>query len=146
MSSARNAGESAICPVCAQPSAEIARVECAKCRRECDLPGVRATLLFDDGARILREFVTLSDYCHVFVIGGSPCTDLTYAGQEHGRLGICGPDSVFSLQCTSRYTYLVQSFLRHISAFLSKMQVQCTMIISLSSEPALASRTSHETK
>ena len=52
-------------------------------------------LLFDDGARILREFVTLGDYCHVFVIGGSPCTDLTYAGQEHGRLGICGPDSVF---------------------------------------------------
>ena len=29
-------------------------------------------LLFDDGARILREFVTLSDSCHVFVIGGSP--------------------------------------------------------------------------
>ena len=52
-------------------------------------------ILFDDGARILREFVTLSDSCHVFVIGGSPCTDLTYAGQEHGRLGICGPDSVF---------------------------------------------------
>ena len=52
-------------------------------------------LIFDDKARILREFVTLSDYCHVFVIGGSPCTDLTYAGQEHGRLGICGPDSVF---------------------------------------------------
>ena len=52
-------------------------------------------LLFDDKARILREFVTLSDYCHVFVIGGSPCTDLTYAGQEHGRLGTCGPESVF---------------------------------------------------
>ena len=33
VSSARNAGESAICPVRAQPSAEIARVECAKCRR-----------------------------------------------------------------------------------------------------------------
>ena len=32
VSSARNAGESAICPVCAQPSAEIVRVECAKCR------------------------------------------------------------------------------------------------------------------
>ena len=52
-------------------------------------------LLFDDKARILREFVTLSDYCHVFVIGGCPCTDLTYAGQEHGRLGICSPESVF---------------------------------------------------
>ena len=52
-------------------------------------------LLFDDKARVLKKFVTLSDYCHVFVIGGSPCTDLTYAGQEHGRLGICGPESVF---------------------------------------------------
>ena len=41
VSSARNAGESAICPVCAQPSAEIVRVECAKCRRECDLSGAR---------------------------------------------------------------------------------------------------------
>ena len=38
VSSARNAGESAIRPaVPAQPSAEIVRVECAKCRRECDL-------------------------------------------------------------------------------------------------------------
>ena len=39
--SARNAGESAMCPVRAQPSAEIVRVECAKCRRECDLPAAR---------------------------------------------------------------------------------------------------------
>ena len=52
-------------------------------------------LIFDDKASILREFVTLGEYCHVFVIGGSPCTDLTYAGQEHGRLGICGPANVF---------------------------------------------------
>ena len=44
VSSARNAGESAICRLRAQPSAEIVRVECAKCRRECDSPGVRATL------------------------------------------------------------------------------------------------------
>ena len=41
VSSARNAGESAICPIPPQPSAEIVRVECAKCRRECDLSGVR---------------------------------------------------------------------------------------------------------
>ena len=52
MSSARNAGESAICPVCAQPSAEIVRVECAKCRRECDLSGVRATLCGDRACRV----------------------------------------------------------------------------------------------
>ena len=44
VSSARNAGESAMCRVPAQPSAEIVRVECAKCRRECDLPAARATL------------------------------------------------------------------------------------------------------
>ena len=36
-SRARNAGESAICPGRGQPSAEIARVEGARCRRECDL-------------------------------------------------------------------------------------------------------------
>ena len=42
VSSARNAGESAICRLRAQPSAEIARVECAKCRRECDLPAASA--------------------------------------------------------------------------------------------------------
>ena len=54
VSSARNAGESAICAVRAQPSAEIARVECAKCRRECDLRGARATLC-GDRARRVRE-------------------------------------------------------------------------------------------
>ena len=52
VSSARNAGESAMCPVRAQPSAEIVRVECAKCRRECDLPGVRATLCGDRACRV----------------------------------------------------------------------------------------------
>ena len=52
VSSARNAGESAICPVPAQPSAEIVRVECAKCRRECDLSGARATLCADRACRV----------------------------------------------------------------------------------------------
>ena len=52
VSNARNAGESAICPRCAQPSVEIVRVECAKCRRECDLSGVRATLCGDRACRV----------------------------------------------------------------------------------------------
>ena len=52
MSSARNAGESAICPVRAQPSVEIVRVECAKCRRECDLQAARATLCGDRACRV----------------------------------------------------------------------------------------------
>ena len=50
VSSARNAGESAICPVPAPPS-EIVRVECAKRRRECDLSGARATLCGDRAHR-----------------------------------------------------------------------------------------------
>ena len=54
VSSARNAGESAICPMRAQPSAEIVRVECAKCRRECDLSHARAALC-GDRARRVRE-------------------------------------------------------------------------------------------
>ena len=52
MSSARNAGESAICRLPAQPSAKIVRVECAKCRRECDLSGARATLCGDCACRV----------------------------------------------------------------------------------------------
>ena len=52
VSSARNAGESAICPVRAQPSTKIVRVECAKCRRECDLPAARATLCGDRASRV----------------------------------------------------------------------------------------------
>ena len=51
VSSARSAGESAICPMRARPSAEIVRVECAKCRRECDLSGARATLCGDRACR-----------------------------------------------------------------------------------------------
>ena len=52
VSSARNAGESAICPMRAQPSAEIVRVECAKRRRERDLSWTRATLCRDRACRV----------------------------------------------------------------------------------------------
>ena len=41
-----------MCRVPAQPSAEIAHVECAKCRRECDLAGARATLCGDRACRV----------------------------------------------------------------------------------------------
>ena len=54
VSSARNAGESAIESVRAQPSAEIVRVECAKRRREHDGVCARATLC-GDRARRARE-------------------------------------------------------------------------------------------
>ena len=51
VSSPRNAGESAICKLPAQPSTEIVRVECAKCRPECDLTHARATLRGDRACR-----------------------------------------------------------------------------------------------
>ena len=59
MSSARNAGESAIRRVPAQPSAEIVRVECAKCRRECDLSGPRATLVFSEESALRNNKMKL---------------------------------------------------------------------------------------
>ena len=39
-------------PAAAQPSAEIVRVECAKCRRERRAPGARATLCGDRACRV----------------------------------------------------------------------------------------------
>ena len=62
MSSARNAGESAICPVAAQPSAEIVRVECAKRRRECDLSGGRATLCGHRACRAREMQASTGDF------------------------------------------------------------------------------------
>ena len=55
VSSTRNAGESAIGSVRAIPAAEIVRVECAKCRRECDLFGPRATLCRDRACRVREK-------------------------------------------------------------------------------------------
>ena len=52
VSSVRYAGDSAICPMRAQPSAEIVHVECAKCRRQCDLSGARTTLCGDRACRV----------------------------------------------------------------------------------------------
>ena len=69
VSSARNAGESAIwfCP--AQPSAEIARVECAKCRLECGLTRSGATLCGDRACRSTMWTVGKCKDC-VFDNGG----------------------------------------------------------------------------
>ena len=52
VSSARNAGESAARRLRAQPSAEIVRVECAKCRRERRAPAARTTLCGDRACRV----------------------------------------------------------------------------------------------
>ena len=86
VSSARNAGESAICPVRAQPSAEIARVECAKCRRECKVPGARATLCGERACRV-REMQARVRF------GGCPRDPLrrscVSSARNAGERGIC---------------------------------------------------------
>ena len=68
VSSARNAGESAICPARGQPSAEIVRVECAKCRRERDWSWLRATLCEDR----VREMQARAR----FVLGAQPSAEI----------------------------------------------------------------------
>ena len=75
---ARNAGESAIwfCP--AQPSAEIVRVGCAKCRRECDLVVSGATfaeIVRVKGAKRRRE-------CVLDLAWATLCTDRACRGRE----------------------------------------------------------------
>ena len=72
VSSARNAGESAMCRVPAQPSAEIVRVECAKCRRECDVPGARATLCGDRACRV-REMQARVPAARATLCGDRAC-------------------------------------------------------------------------
>ena len=52
VSSVRNAGESSARRLRAQPSAEIVRVECAKCRRERRAPAARLTLCGDRACRV----------------------------------------------------------------------------------------------
>ena len=93
VSSARNAGESAICPVPAQPSAEIVRVECAKYRRECDLPAARATLCGDRAcrAREMQARVRVSLYARNPLrrsgVSGAKCRRLCSATLVRGVSG-----------------------------------------------------------
>ena len=50
--------------------------------------------LFSNDALILRQFISLlPQSCKVFVIGGSPCTELTRGGSDQGFLGLAGPAS-----------------------------------------------------
>ena len=63
VSNARNAGESAIRICRGQPSAEIVRVECAKCRRECDLALSRATLCGDHACRLCSTTLVRGEIC-----------------------------------------------------------------------------------
>ena len=62
VSSVRNAGESAICHMRTRPSAEIVRVECTKCRRECDLSHARATLCGDRACRVREMQASTGDF------------------------------------------------------------------------------------
>ena len=50
--------------------------------------------LFSNDALILRQSISLlPQNCRVFVIGGSPCTDLTKGSSDQGFLGLAGPAS-----------------------------------------------------
>ena len=93
MSSARNAGESAMCRVPARPSAEIVRVECAKCRRECDLSGPRATLCGDRACRV-REMQARGGFagCPRNPLRRSCVSSARNAGERRGVSGELGDE------------------------------------------------------
>ena len=56
--------------------------------------------IFEKGCLILLQAYRIAPTAKWFIIGGSPCQDLTYAGPFHGLLGLSGPHSIlfFSLQ------------------------------------------------
>ena len=89
--------------------------------------------IFEKGCLILLQAHRIAPTAKWFIIGGSPCQDLTYAGPFHGLLGLTGPHSVlfFPLQRTiclmqqlaglSRVRYLAENAgsmeERHFDAF-----------------------------
>ena len=88
VSSARNAGESAIRRLRAQPSAETVRVECAKCRRECDLPAARATLCGDRACRVREVLARV----RLSLCARKPSAEIMrveYAKRRRERGGVC---------------------------------------------------------
>ena len=59
--------------------------------------------LFREPARLQRVLQAAPLGAMLLVIGGSPCQQLTTASVDHGRLGLCGRDSVlfYSLAATA---------------------------------------------
>ena len=93
VSSARNAGESAMCRVPARPSAEIVRVECANCRRGCDLAAARATLCGDRACRV-REMQARGGFagCPRNPLRRSCVSSARNAGERRGVSGELGDE------------------------------------------------------
>ena len=58
--------------------------------------------IFEKGCLIHLQAHRIAPTAKWFIIGGSPCQDLTYAGPFHGLLGLTGPHSIlfFPLQRT----------------------------------------------
>ena len=53
------------------------------------------TKIIDQDGEILRETAIFGEHCHWMLVSGSPCQDLTYAGQYNGLFGVVGSRSVF---------------------------------------------------
>ena len=90
--------------------------------------------LFSNEALILRQFMfLLPQNCRVFVIGGSPRTELTRGSSDQDLLGLAGPASCFFFTihfCSSCFN---QYFHKRICVFWWKMQVVCSLCIETSS-------------
>ena len=92
VSSARNAGQSAMCRVPARPSAEIVRVECTKCRRECDLAAARATLCGGRACRVHEMQARVRCACPRDPQRRSCVSSARNAGERRGVSGELGDE------------------------------------------------------
>ena len=84
-------------------------------------------------AKVLVEAVKLAPGVKWFIVGGSPCPDLTFAGPHRGLLGILGPCSHLFL-CLQRTISVMEDLAdgRNISATSLKMLVPwwtCTFML-----------------
>ena len=95
VSSARNAGESAIWVCRGQPSVEIVRVEGAKCRRECDLSRSRATLSGDRACRVREMQVRVR---FGFVAGNPLRGSCASSARNAGESAICPIEALEALK------------------------------------------------
>ncbi len=67
--------------------------------------------ILKDNCFLLRQVVSMYPNLKWFIVGGSPCQDLTFAGPSQALLGLVGSQSrlFFALLCTIHYSYHASS-------------------------------------
>ena len=99
--------------------------------------------LLENDCHILRQVVAMYPNLKWFIIGGSPCQDLTFAGSSQGLLGFVGSQSrlFFVLLCTIRAMQVLvgPKSIRYLVENAGSMKlvhyVACCKLLGLPHEP-----------